>query len=46
MESKPETEEAHLEGDGFGSGNTTTPTNETVNGTGVVEKDHAAQDSS
>jgi hypothetical protein len=46
MESKPETEEAHMEGDGFGSGNTTTPTNETANGTGVVEKDHTAQDSS
>ena len=48
MESKPETVGMrHVEGDGFGTGSTATPTNETVHGgenNGVVEKDHAVMD--
>lgn len=48
MESKPETAEMRdVEGDGFGTGSTATPTNETVQGgenNGIVEKDHAVMD--
>jgi hypothetical protein len=43
MENSPEAEKAHVEGDGFGTGNTSTPTNEA---NCVAEKDHAALDGS
>jgi hypothetical protein len=44
METKPTGQE--VEGDALSSGVTNRPTNETVNGNGVVEKDHAITDSS
>lgn len=47
MEEKPEISELdRVECDTLGTGNTTTPTNEPVNGHGVVRKDHAISDNS
>ena len=45
MENKAESEKDQIEGGGFGTGNTSTPTNEIVNGNGIGEKDYAAPDS-
>jgi hypothetical protein len=42
MENKPEPEKDHIGDNGFDTGNTTTPTNESVNGKGIDEKDYAA----
>jgi hypothetical protein len=42
MENKPEPMKDHIGDNGFDTGNTTTPTNEAVNGNGIGEKDHAA----
>lgn len=42
MENKPEPMKDHIGDNGFGAGNTTTPTDEAVNGNGIGEKDHAA----
>jgi hypothetical protein len=42
MENKSDSEKAQVEGDDFGTGNTTTPTNEVISKSGVVEIDHAA----
>lgn len=42
MENKLEPEKDHIGDNGFDTGNTTTPTNEAVNGNSIGEKDHAA----